>query len=138
MIKAEASAKQGEIGFSHMSGGSWVRVRERCNVPQHTWPHHFHFREKDAAERVGCAYVACAESGGVVRQSEWCAILVQEFFRRKGGQGGVDDLDASSGGHMMFDSAMRKWDTAIAVQLVARSAALDSLDRTLNLGRSES
>ena len=97
--------------------GSWVWVRERCNVPQHTWPHQFHCREKDAAERVGCACLACAESGGgssVKLERDFG----QRVFQRNDGQDGVDDLEASSGGHMLFDRTMRKWDTAIAVQLV--------------------
>ena len=52
----------------------------------------------------------------MVRQSDWSAILVKEFFNdNEGGQDGVDDLEASSGGHMLFDRTMRKWDTAIAV-----------------------
>ena len=137
MLKAGASAKQGEIGFSHMSGGSWVWVWERCNV--HNIHGHiistFVKRMQRSALAVLTWHVQRVAGGSSVR-------MVRDFgqrvFQRNDGQDGVDDLEASSGGHMMFDRTMRKWDTAIAVQLVARSAALDTLDRTLNLGRSES
>ena len=60
--------------------GSWVWVRERCNVPQHTWPHQFHCREKDAAERVGCACLACAESGGWFVSKIGARFWSKEFF----------------------------------------------------------